>query len=283
MLPFLDAVKAGKLPKSGIKMLHYDSHPDLGNITKTDSNGCIRKLANGKCDKNGLHNLTDIATWITPLVLGGYTNEIIWMAGDWCHQIEEGSYELVCGLDKKSGELKTAAAKGKNSDNAAVEDYWECDGTAGLLKNLTHKKKWTLHVFKHDKKGKLPDDHFFRIAEIIGNSPWVLDIDEDFFSCNNPHRDDFSACFGENNWKLIKKIYDIGAPWDTELEKILQKKQFLKPMKEFLKLATVKKVMKGLKEEKLPALNLMKKFHKLLGSEYQQVYEDGVNIEECLL
>jgi arginase family enzyme len=37
MLPFLDAIKTKKLPKSGVKLLHYDSHPDLGNIAESSN------------------------------------------------------------------------------------------------------------------------------------------------------------------------------------------------------------------------------------------------------
>eukprot|EP00493_Phyllostaurus_siculus_P027255 UN27602 len=247
MLPFLDAVKNKKLPKSGVKMLHYDSHPDLGNIPKASK--YLNDLGRGKVNKNGIHNLTDIATWITPLVLGGFLDEVIWICGSWCEQIQEGTYELVCGIDKKTGKLMTADADGNNKENDAVTDYWDCDGTAGKLSNLKFRKKWTLHVFQHRKDGKLPDEHFYEISEILGDSTWVLDIDEDFFSCNNPHRDDFSACFGARGFSIIKKIYDIGAPWDENLEKIVMEKKFLASEKDYLKNKNVKKVIKGLEAD----------------------------------
>lgn len=278
MLPFLDAIKSKKLPTGGVKMLHYDSHPDLGNIPKESK--FVKNTAKGKVDKKGLHKLTDIATWITPLALAGHLTDVIWVAGHWCHQIDEGSYELACGIDKKDGKLKTASADGNNEDNEAVTDYWDCDGTAAPLKNLKDVKTWTLHVFKHNKKGALPDDSFYAIQEIIGDSPWVLDIDEDFFSCNNPHRDDFSACFGHQAWLMMKKIYDIGSPWDTELEKILQKKLFLKKETTFLKAKPTKKVIEALNDDGTDGLLYMKKFHKFLHGQFKKEYEEGVNIEE---
>jgi len=278
MLPFLDAVKNGQLPKKGVKMLHYDSHPDLGNISKGDK--IIEHLAKGKVDKTGLHKMTDIATWITPLCLAGFCDEVIWVAGHWCPQIEEGTYELVCGIDSKKA-LKTASADGDNENNDAVTDYWECDGTSANLKKLKHCKTWKLHVFKHNKKGELPDESFWEIVEIIGNNPWVLDIDEDFFSCNNPHRDDFSACFGMKNWQLLRKIYDVGQPHDEGIEKFLKNKQFLQSQSKFLKLKPVKSLLKVLKEEghKDPK-KLIQDFRKLLIDHYQKEYPDGVNIEE---
>jgi len=278
MLPFYDALKSKKLPRSGVKMLHYDSHPDLGNPTKPTK--YMKQLAKGKENKTEIHKITDIATWITPLVQGGFVDEVIWVAGSWCKQIDEGSYELVCGLDKKSGLLKTASADGNNEDNEAVSDYWDCDGTAGELDDLEFKKPWILHVFKHNKAGKLPDDSFYEIADILKDSPWVLDIDEDFFSCNNPHRDDFSACFGEKSFKLVKKIYDIGDPWTSNLENIIQEKLFLKPEGQYLKRKDVKAVIKQLKEENLDGIDLMKKFRLLLAEYYEEEYPEGVNVEQ---
>jgi len=278
MLPFLDAVKTGKLPKKGVKLLHYDSHPDLGNIAKGSK--IISDLCKQKVNKKGLHKLTDIATWITPLCLAGFCDEVIWIAGHWCPQIEEGTYELVCGIDSKKA-LKTASADGDNENNEAVTDYWDCDGTAADLKKLKHCKTWKLHVFKHNKKGELPEDSFWDIVEIIGKNPWVLDIDEDFFSCNNPHRDDFSACFGQKNWNLLRKIYDVGQPHDEGIEDFLKAKKFLLPESKFMKLKQVKQLLKVLKEEKHKnPKKMVTEFRKLLADHYQKEYPDGVNIEE---
>lgn len=284
MLPFIEAVQSGRLPSSGVKMLHYDSHPDLGNITKADHPSTMKKVGKGgkmtNKTKTGLHKLTDIATWITPLALAGYMDECIWVAGHWCHQIDEGSYELVCGIDKDDGLIKTASADGDNESNAAIQDYWDCDGTAGELENLTQCKTWTLHVFKHNRKGQLPDDSFWSIMDILQDSTWVLDIDEDFFSCNNPHRDDFRACFGPEVWNNMKKLYDIGSPYDQSLEKILQKKLFLKNESKFMKCQPVKKIIKALNEEYDNPENLVLRWYKFLKSSYKKEYEDGVNIEE---
>lgn len=280
MLPFVDALKTKKLPLKNVKMLHYDSHPDLGNISKTSN--VVTDLARGKVNKNGIHKLTDIATWITPLVLGGFLDEVIWVAGSWCTQIEEGSYNLVCGLDKKTGKLMTCSSDGDNENNSAISDYWDCDGTAGELRNLKFKKEWTLHVFKHRKDGSLPDNSFYEISSILKDQTWVLDIDEDFFSCNNPHRDDFSACFGSRAFNLIKKIYDTGSPYDQNLEKIVMEKQFLATQKAYLKNKNVKKLIKELNEDdsKKPGRKLMLQFKDILATYYKEDYLEGVNVEQ---
>jgi len=278
MLPFIDAVAKGKLPSEGVTMLHFDSHPDLGNFEKTNEH--VNNLAKGNCSKKNIHSLTDIATWITPLVLAGWLKEVIWCAGHWCHQIEDGTYDLVCGLTNKN-KICCASADGDNENNQAIVDYWECDGTAAKLSQLKFKKKWTLHVVKLNKKGKFSDSNFNEILDIVGETPWVLDIDEDFYSCNNPHRDDFEACFGKQNWSQIKRLYDIGSPWDDEYEKILQKKIFLRKEDSFWKNKSVQKLIQGLEEnnEKKPK-ELLEKLRKMLCCYYKKEYPDGVNIEE---
>lgn len=195
---------------------------------------------------------------------------MIWVAGHWCPQIEEGTYELVCGIDSKKA-LKTASADGDNKSNSAVADYWDCDGTAADLKSLKKCKTWKLHVYKHDKAGQLPDESFDEIIEIIGQNPWVLDIDEDFFSCNNPHRDDFSACFGLRNWHLLRKIYEVGQPYDENLKKVWTENQFLLSQKEFLQLVPVKQLLKVLKKDGVAnPRKVVTDFQKVLIDNYEE-------------
>eukprot|EP00757_Euglenozoa_sp_SAG-D1_P021774 gene21774-8435_t len=54
----------------GYHLLHFDSHPDMGNP------GCIppsvaRGLLNGKYDPDRVHEACSIETWILPLILAG--------------------------------------------------------------------------------------------------------------------------------------------------------------------------------------------------------------------
>jgi len=58
-------------------------------------------------------------------------------------------------------------------------------------------KEWTLEVFKFNKSGKLPDKQKMSLVNSFSLGNWVLDVDEDFFSCNNPARDEFWDLFGK--------------------------------------------------------------------------------------
>lgn len=258
MLPFIEAIKAKDLPTSGVKMLHFDSHPDLGNIDKRSKH--LHAVTKGKFDLKGVDSLTDIATWITPLVLAGYLEECIWVSGHWCTQIKEGSYDLVCGIDKYDGRLKTCDADGTNESHA-IDNYWAMDETEGELEDLKYPKPWKLHVVKYSKEGTLTKEQTDLIKRVCCGQPWVLDIDEDFFSCNNPYKDSFVDCFGIKTFNLIKKIYDIGSPYDSKMKQILKKKLFLKTKSEFMKHPHVHTLMKALKDDGFDGKTLLSGFY----------------------
>jgi len=267
MLPFVDAVEKGDLPKSGVKMLHYDSHPDLGNIEKRSTH--LYAAAQGNFNLKGIDSMTDIATWITPLVLSGTLDEVIWCAGHWCKQIKPGTYDLVCGMDKTDGKLKTADADGTNSSHAIL-NYWDCDGAMGKLENMNFQKRWKLHVVIYQKDGTLAPKDVKLIQSVIKGQPWVLDIDEDFFSCNNPYRDNFAACFGDRTFRLMQKIYEIGCGPDRSVKQILKQRLFMKSESEYLQHSHTKTVIEALNEENFPGVQLMKDFRKAFHDFYKK-------------
>jgi len=270
MIPFVDAIKKKELPKQGCKMLHYDSHPDLGNIERKSR--FISEAAQGKFSKKGVDSLTDIATWITPLVVAGYLDEVIWVAGHWCKQIKEGSYTLVCGIGK-DGKLKTCDFD-ESRPSSALKDYWQGDGTDSKLSKVRYQKKWILHVVKYSKEGTLSTKQTDLIKSVCVGNPWVLDIDEDFFSCNNPYRDGFEACFGKSTFTLLKTLYDteiaLGDDYGEDLMKnIFKKKLFVRSASEYAKNTLVRQMIKILNKSGKNGKELMKKFYKIFNHHYQ--------------
>lgn len=278
MLPFVDAVKSGMMPRRGNKMLHFDSHPDLGNIEQASPH--LQSVAKGRFPKKAIYKMTDIATWITPLVLANQLDEVIWVCGHWCKQIKPGTYDLVCGLDGR-GKLRTADADGTNTSHA-ITNYWDCDGAAGKLHLLKPQRRWTLHVVQYQKDGTLhPRDLNLITAVCTGNS-WVLDIDEDFFSCNNPYKDSFEASFGARTFQLMKKIYEIGSGPDVAVKNILKKKLFLKPKSEFREHKLVKRVVDALNGEDLPGKKLMDGFYDAFSKAFQQPGDSLIPVEDLI-
>ena len=43
-------------------------------------------------------------------------------------------------------------------------------------------------MVKFDKSSKLSDEQQDKLEGIFSGCEWVLDIDEDFYSCNNPFK-----------------------------------------------------------------------------------------------
>merc|ERR1712072_811753 len=103
-----------------------------------------------------------------------------------------------------------------------------------VLENMNFQKQWKLHVVNYQKDGTLAPKDVAKIQSVIKGAPWVLDIDEDFFSCNNPYRDNFAACFGDRTFRLMQKVYEIGCGPDQNVKKILKKKLFMKSKQEFM-------------------------------------------------
>jgi len=102
-----------------------------------------------------------------------------------------------------------------------------------------------------------------------------LDIDEDFFSCNNPYRDGFEACFGKSTFTLLRTLYDTeidhaGDNNDNDLmKKIFNKKLFVRSSKEYLRHTLVRQMISILNKTGKNGKELMKKFYKVFNHHYQ--------------
>merc|ERR1712034_219615 len=105
--------------------------------------------------------------------------------------------------------------------------------------------------------------------------PWVLDIDEDFFSCNNPYRDGFEACFGKSTFTLLRTLYDTeinhAGDYNDEdiMKKIFNKKLFVRSSKEYLRHTLVRQMISILNKTGKNGKELMKKFYKVFNHHYQ--------------
>ena len=134
------SVEKSKINKN-IKLLHFDSHPDMACLIPDSSNNLKKILPNvskNSFSKEKLLNLNEISTWVPVLVLQGLVNEVIWVSGYWCHQFDEGTYDLIVGIDKKDGLMKIAS---KNDYKTNALDYFHSGNSVTSFKNLNSKKK----------------------------------------------------------------------------------------------------------------------------------------------
>jgi len=209
LLPIWRALKTNRIPSSGIHLFHFDSHPDMGALDEDDEELCRSELVptifEGKFNHELVHEATCIGTYIPVLVMQGLVNEVTWSAGHWCHQMDEGDFDLVVGQCKETGRLKVAT---KDDVKSSILEYWEGDGTAAKCDELTHKREWKLHVVKFNKRGTMSDKNMKKLTKLFRGKHWILDIDEDYLSCNNPHGIEFRANFGDAAYAELTEIFD---------------------------------------------------------------------------
>jgi len=215
MVVMLRAIEQGYLPRTGIKLLHFDSHPDLGCIPEKFSG--YNDMYNQKYSIREVYDSTDIATFITPMCLMNHVDFVVWACSYWCDQFNPGTWKLLVGKDKNDGILKIAAPGNKK---LACLDYWDTGGSTCKVEDFEYYREWTLMVVRYGKNCKLPQKQLDRLVEEFDEGHWVLDIDEDFFSCNNPYFDEFRDLFGEKMHKIVKKVYNHATDYE-ELEEAL--------------------------------------------------------------
>merc|ERR550517_294473 len=264
MVCILRAIEQGYVPGRGVKLLHFDSHPDLGCPEKTWK--YVDSVYERDYSINDMYKITDIATWITPMALMGHIDFVCWACAYWCDQFPIGCWNLLVGKDKNDGRIKVGTKKNKHY---TCLEYWESDDSVCKEEDFEYYREWTLMVVRYGKNLKLSPAQYNRLYNELSEGPWVLDIDEDFLSCNNPYLDKFRDLFGERAHKLLSKIYNI-RPDDTEVEDELhdcfKKEGYKKSWAKFSKGTLVRNMKKGMQESgKTQAL---KSFHKFLNKHW---------------
>jgi len=277
MVCLLRNIETGHLPQDGIKLVHFDSHPDLGNIPE-EWDG-FDDMHNRKYSIRELYDTTDIATWITPMSLMGHVNFVVWACAYWCDQFNPGTWKLLVGKDKNDGRIKVAAPGNKK---LACLEYWESGDTTCNVEDFEYYKEWTLMVVRYGKNCRLPEKQRDRLKEELSTGTWVLDIDEDFFSCNNPYFDEFRDLFGEKTHKMISKIYGTDPEDTSEMEETLlsmfRNKSYKKSWSRFSKSSLGKNLLKML--NCTGKSKVLKEFHAFLRKNWPHGGMDDNDSEE---
>jgi len=204
MVATLRAIELGYCSEK-FNFLHFDSHPDLGCIPEEDEHELIDECYYGNPSIRRLYKSTDIATWILPMVLMGHTDYVVWVCAHWCNQFRTGKWNLLCGKDKNDGRIKVGI---RGNKRWTVLDYWSSADCVCKVEDFEYYREWTLEVARFNKAGKLSQKQISSLINKFSSGSWVLDVNEDFFSCNNPSRDEFSDLFGMEMWNCLKEVYD---------------------------------------------------------------------------
>lgn len=197
VLPFIYRNIGSKhLPLEDITFLHFDSHPDML-IPK-------EMPAEYVYDKEKLFDSISIEDWILPAVYGGHLNNLMWMKPPWAKQITDGTRKFRIGSTKHDKTIRVDC-----KENYFVAECLFCP--TGDLENT---KEAVLNVMTLGNSINNEVDDFNKIkmelTEVIQkNTYYILDIDLDFFSTNNPFENLYSnACLYER----LKKLYKYNPP-----------------------------------------------------------------------
>jgi len=158
-----------------------------------------------------------------------------------------GTYDLVVGRCKETGRMKMAT---KNDVNSSILDYWKSDGCAAKTHEMDCKRPWKLHVVKFGKSGQMTPANKAKLLSWFRTGEWILDIDEDYLSCNNPHGIEFRANFGEDTYKELARVFDADVKdyyeyW-RRIEKITKENVYKLTKGEFLKSESVQELVEQL-------------------------------------
>jgi len=183
-----------KLPLSGFSMIHYDSHPDLC----TPIGFTLEHLKNGE----KMREVTSIESWILPLVCAGHLKEINWVRPPWADQLADGRRQLKVGFC--DGVLEKG--KQRMAVNWAT-DYYTSDATYCSEDGMENAVEFTLTVSQ--------------APSWETRSSWFLDVDLDYFSCDDPFTHDIQ----QEDLIAIGKLFSAGKQINDD-EPLEQHEQF---------------------------------------------------------
>lgn len=179
VLPFIYRNIGSKhLPLEGITFVHLDSHPDM--LIPKDM------PADTVYDKQKLFESISIENWLMPSVYAGHYKNLIWVKPPWALQINDGEQSFLIGKHKSKETIRLNCK----------ESYFVSECLFAPVEDLENVKEANLTVLTLGKKVNEDSDDFTDIRkQLVKNfsSPYILDIDLDFFSTSNPFKSLYSS------------------------------------------------------------------------------------------
>ena len=206
VLPFIYRCVGSKhLPYEGNTFVHLDSHPDM----------LIPKgmPADTVWDKNQLFSEISIENWILPAAYAGHFKHLIWVKPPWANQMADSVTTFSIGKHKDNGSIRLTCP----------EPYFVSEGLYATADELVNTREVTLHVMTIggfiEDPGKRDD--FTAISSALRqylperDTPYILDVDLDFFSTRNP----FKTLHDQVNlYDKLAPLYAFQRPDSTDPE-----------------------------------------------------------------
>lgn len=174
------------LPLEGITIVHFDSHPDM--LIPKDM------PENYVYDKEKLFDSISIENWMLPGAYAGHFRHLWWIKPEWSEQIQNCNTKFLIGKNK-NGNIRVNLK----------ENYFISECLVSRNDDLQNTKEITLNVVT------LSDDFDMKTLTQI-EKPFILDIDLDFFSTNNPFKEIYNKC---DTYSKLKEIYNYQLNGDV--------------------------------------------------------------------
>lgn len=176
-----------KLPFSDGLLIHLDAHPDLVLPPALDP-ALLR-------DPEHVYDVTNIESWILPAVLAGHISRVVWVRPPWSDQLPDGLYQFAVGT--RDGQAKVSCA----------EPYFlsECMWAPREELQDVHDLMLTIHTLQDTAKLWL---------ESFDHRPYVLDVDLDFYSTQDP----FALMFTAEQVAMLQELYHMETPTERSRE-----------------------------------------------------------------
>ncbi|XP_043266371.1 UPF0489 protein C5orf22 homolog [Venturia canescens] len=205
-LPFIyRSVGSKHLPFEGNTFIHLDSHPDML-VPKN-------MAADTVWDKNQLFSEISIENWILPAAYAGHLKHLIWVKPPWANQMADGLTKFYIGKHKETGFIRVTS----------TEPYFVSEALYALPEELENTREITLHVltlgsFIEDATKR---DDFSTVSSVLRqylpekDTPYILDVDLDFFSTRNPFKTLYERA---NLYERLATLYSFQRPETTDPE-----------------------------------------------------------------
>ncbi len=178
---WLAAARAGRLPRSGVQVVHVDAHPDLA-IPETP-------LPRGwPARADVLVAQLDIGSFQLAAIRTGLVERIVWLRPDWATQLPDGEHRFRLGTTA-DGALRVDA----------TFDYYVLDGGWAPTAELRDSVAVELRVLSLSA---------IQPGVPLAQGPTILDIDLDAFATRNPAADELRAAgFGDADAERVRSIF----------------------------------------------------------------------------